>query len=278
MLSGSKRCKRGGGLALVPVVLSVVLVAVLGGRAQAMQLTPVQKQEMKQHYEKATRAYDVQKYAEAVEEYQRAYEIGGDPAMLYNVAQSYRLNDQLGDAQRFYRRYLQRSPNARNRDDVEKKIADLERIIEERRKKAAAAPPSPVAPVPIIVDAPAAPEVPVKRVEASPGRRIAGIVVAAVGGAALVTAAIAGKMAGDKGSKLEADSKTGTTVFDPNLESNGKTLNTVTIISAVMGGAAVVTGAILILTSRGTPPRERQALVSPMVGGGLVGATAVVRF
>ena len=64
---------------------------------------------MKQHYERATRAYDIQKYQEAVEEYQRAYEIGGDPAMLFNIAQAYRLNDQFSEAMRFYKRYLQRS-------------------------------------------------------------------------------------------------------------------------------------------------------------------------
>ena len=255
----------------------VLLCGLLGGRAYANQLTPVQKQEMKQHYEKATRAYDVQKYSEAVEEYQRAYEIGGDPAMLYNVAQSYRLNDQPGEAQRFYRRYLQRSPNARNRDDVEKKIADLEKTIEERRRKAAAAPP-PVAPAPVVIVPPPPPEMPIRQPEASPGRRVAGIVLAAVGGAALATAAITGKMASDKGAKL-TDASTHGEVFDPNLESNGKALNTVAIVSGIVGGVAVVTGAVLILTSRGAPARERQALISPMVGGGgLVGATAMVQF
>jgi tetratricopeptide (TPR) repeat protein len=138
-----------------------------------MQLTPVQKQEMKQHYEKATRAYDVQKYSEAVEEYQKAYEIGGDPAMLYNVAQSYRLSDQLPEALRFYRRYLQRSPNARNREDVERKISDLERTLEERRKAAAAVPPPPP-PEPVVVPPPPPPK-PVKT--GGGGKRIAGIVL-----------------------------------------------------------------------------------------------------
>jgi tetratricopeptide (TPR) repeat protein len=260
------------------IAVSVLLVGVLGGRAQAMQLTPVQKQEMKQHYEKATRAYDVQKYSEAVDEYQRAYEIGGDPAMLYNVAQSYRLNDQPADALRFYRRYLQRSPNARNRDDVEKKIADLERVVEERRRKAAAAPPPPPAPIPVVIAQAPPPEAPVKQVEASPGRRIAGIVIASVGAVALATAAITGKMASDKAAKLSDASKVGD-VFDPNLEKNGKTLNNIAIVSGIVGGAAIVTGVVLILTSRGSSSPERQAMVSPMVGGGgLVGATALVQF
>jgi hypothetical protein len=265
------------------VVASFVVVAALlivAGRAQAMQLTPVQKQEMKQHYEKATRAYDVQKYGEAVDEYQKAYEIGGDPAMLYNVAQSFRLNEQLQEALRFYRRYLQRSPNARNREDVERKIAELEKTLEEKRKAAAAVPPPPVAPAPVVV-APLPVQEPPPSNEGGTGQRIAGIVIASVGGAALITAAITGKMASDKGDKLTQASMTGGT-FDPNLESNGKMLNTVTIVSAIVGGAAVVTGAILIVLSGGGSTAEQQpaatASLAPVIGPNLMGAAALVRF
>src|SRR4051812_14404983 len=82
--------------ALLLVALGWTLLA--GRVAVAMQLTPLQKQEMKQHYERATRAYDLQKYGEAIDEYQKAYEIGGDPPMLYNIAQAYRLNDQPAEA------------------------------------------------------------------------------------------------------------------------------------------------------------------------------------
>lgn len=253
------------------------------GTAQAMQLTPAQKAEMKQHYEKATRAYDVQKYEEAVDEYQKAYEIGGDPAMLYNVAQSYRLNDQLPEALRFYRRYLQRSPNARNREDVERKIADLEKTVEERRKAAASTP----APAPVPVPAPPPvtpqPEIPVVTDDGS-GLRVAGIVVASVGAAGLITAAITGKMAADKGEELTQASKE-MKVFDPNVESSGKRFDTIALVSAIAGGAAVLTGTILIVVagsgSGGGSGGERvssRPLVTPVIGGGLVGATAAVRF
>ena len=109
--------------------------------ARAAELTPQQKQEMRLIYDKATRAYDVGKYAEAIEEYQKAYEIGGDPPMLYNIAQAYRLNNQPVEAVRFYKRYLQRAPNARNREDVERKIAEQEKILEEQKKLQPPAPP-----------------------------------------------------------------------------------------------------------------------------------------
>ena len=100
----------------------------------------LKKLEMKQLYERATRAYDVGKYNEAIEEYRKAYEIGGDPPMLYNIAQAYRLNDEPEEAVRFYRRYLQRAPNARNREDVERKFVHrgLEREPHKRWADAAA--------------------------------------------------------------------------------------------------------------------------------------------
>lgn len=254
-----------------------------GGTAQAMQLTPAQKAEMKLHYEKATRAYDVQKYEEAVDEYQKAYEIGGDPAMLYNVAQSYRLNDQLPEALRFYRRYLQRSPNARNREDVERKIADLEKTVEERRKAAAVAPAP--APVPAAAAPPVTPqpEIPVVTDDGS-ALRVAGIVVASVGAAGLITAAITGKMAATKGDELTEASKN-MKVFDPSVESSCKRLDKIAIVSAIAGGATLLTGTILIVvagaSSNGGTSGERvssRPMVAPMFGGGLVGATAAVRF
>ncbi len=262
------------------IALGLLMIGLGAGRANAMQLTPVQKQEMKQHYEKATRAYDVQKYNEAVDEYQKAYEIGGDPAMLYNVAQSYRLGGQLPDALRFYRRYLQRSPNARNRDDVERKISDLEKTVEERRKAAAQVVPVAPAPVPV---APAPPPPLVKNDEGSGGLRVAGIVLSSVGAAALITAAITGKLAADKGDKLTSASKN-MEVFTSslaNVEKNGKTLDSVAKVTVIAGGALAITGVVLFVMSGGGSSAESGAaspVVSPVIGGGITGAAATLRF
>ena len=127
-----------------PTLVFAVAAFIAMGRSAHAQLTPQQKQEIHQHYDRATRAYDLGKYTEAVDEYQKVYEIDGDPVMLYNIAQAYRLNDQPQDAIHFYRRYLQRSPEARNREDVERKIAAQEKVIEEKRKAAAAVQPPPI--------------------------------------------------------------------------------------------------------------------------------------
>ena len=98
------------------------------------QLSEAQKQKTKEHYEKATRLYNVGKYQEAIGEYEAAYLVSADPVMLFNIAQCHRLNNQPDEAARFYKNYLRNAPGAPNRDDVERKIVEMERLSEERRR------------------------------------------------------------------------------------------------------------------------------------------------
>jgi tetratricopeptide (TPR) repeat protein len=266
------------------VVGLLTLLSVLSPLAAgAAELTPQQKLEMRQIYDRATRAYDVGKYAEAIDYYQKAYEIGGDPPMLYNIAQSYRLNDQPADAVRFYRRYLQRASNPRNKEDVERKIAELEKVVEERRKAQEKVAPAP-APTPPPTTTPVAPPPAAPPVQpstsavpsASPGsgdtagsaasgatptspssetdgdsghsRRVAGWIVAGVGAAAGVGAVVAGLIAKSNADKVTSASQAmGKNEFNPNLEKDGKNANTAMIALAIGAGALVATGAILIV-------------------------------
>jgi tetratricopeptide (TPR) repeat protein len=267
------------------VALSVSFAA---GHAEAMQTTPAQKQEMMEHYERATRAYDIQKYQEAIDEYQKAYEIAGDPAMLYNVAQAYRLNGQLPEALHSYRRYLQRSPNARNREDVDRKIADLEQTIEARRKAAEAEAAAAARARASVTSPPAVVETPPVQVPAAPseapshGKRVAGIVILSVGAAALAAAGVSGWLASKKGDDLTAAANNGDH-FDPDIQSAGKTWNAVAIGSAIGGGVLAVVGTILIVAAgsdSGEKPAEAHetALLTPILGGGTFGMGAGIAF
>jgi hypothetical protein len=288
--------------------VALLLVSAAGApSARAAELSPQQKAEMRTLYDKATRAYDVGKYQEAIEDYQKAYEIGGDPPMLYNIAQAYRLNNQPTEAVRFYKRYLQRAPNARNREDVERKIAEQEKAIEEQRKLQP--PPPPVTPVPapppaatVPVGPPSpppeapppatSPEATVVTPAAPPEepsqvRTIVGWSMVGVGIAAGAVGLIEGKIAKDKADQLTSESRmNGAVMFNPEVEQQGKNANIAAIVLGVAGGAAVI-GGILVLVTGGssegpaaepTPVATARATVSPWLGGGIVGAGADFRF
>ena len=127
-------------LALGGPLLCALLGAVLPARVAAAEepakpkLSETQKQEVRDRYDKATRLYYLRKYSEAVAEYEAIYLLSADPVMLYNIAQCHRQNDEPEQAAQFYKNYLRNAPAATNRADVEKKITEMERLAEDRRK------------------------------------------------------------------------------------------------------------------------------------------------
>jgi hypothetical protein len=287
---------------VIAVAAPLVMLVALGRPALAMQLSVQQKQDVRVHYERATRAYDLNKYQEAIDEYQKVYEIDGDPVMLYNIGQAYRLNDQPQESIHFYRRYLQRSPEARNREDVNRKIVNMEKLIEDRRKAAALVTPPPPAtpapetkvetPAPVLTPAPVTPPVVVVVPPTPPSkaRRGVGWTMVGLGVAADVVAVIEGIRAKNFGDKLTQESNpTNPPVFDPSTQSSGKTANLVAIVSGIAGTAVAVTGAIVLITngSAGSGGAEQPAAapvetvslsVTPWLGPGLVGGGMGLRF
>ena len=290
-----------------PWVLALVfsmMWLVFGTKEVRAQLTPQQKQEIHVHYQQATRAYDLGKYQEAVDEYQKVYEIDGDPVMLYNIAQAYRLNDQPQESIHFYRRYLQRSPEARNKEDVERKITAMEKLIEERRKAAAlvappppkpeakpAAVPEPVLPTPVVTPVVVAPPPSPPPSQRSTTRLVVGWSMVGVGAASIAVAIVEGIKAKNRGDTLtRMSSTTAPPVWTPALESiqsQGKTANIVAIVCGIAGTAVGVGGAIVLITTgssapandNGTPPAATTNVsFAPWFGPGLVGGGMGLRF
>ena len=102
---------------------------------------------------------------DAIEAYARAYQVGGDPNMLFDMAEVHRLAGHDTDALRTFQTYLRRDPNGAHRESAERQITELER---KAREGGAAKPvvtspvvtspvvPPPVVPPPVV---PAAPRV-----------------------------------------------------------------------------------------------------------------------
>jgi tetratricopeptide (TPR) repeat protein len=297
------------------LVALTVLAALAASPRVAEAQTDAQKQEAKEHSDRARRFYDLGKYAEAIEEYQKGYLLTDDPNMLYNIGQCYRLTDRPEEAVRFYRNYLRRAPaSAPNRGDVDTKIVALEKIIEDRKRAAAttaapatitptapvAAEPAPAAPAvapppppppvdvitppPVTAQAPPVATVTQPRAPASSRSRVTGYVLLVGGGALIATALVSGAVASKKAMDLTTLSRNGG-VYDPNLQTTGKAANAVAVLTGLVGVAAAAVGGILIYTSRTVPAVASAAsgppvevAIFPLAGSRFAGGEARVTF
>jgi tetratricopeptide (TPR) repeat protein len=88
----------------------------------------------RQHYEEGTRAYNLGEFKRAAEEYREAYRLKPDPAILYNIAQAYRLDKNFDQALFFYRSFLRNQPDTPNRKEVEGRIHTLEDQLKQQQQ------------------------------------------------------------------------------------------------------------------------------------------------
>jgi hypothetical protein len=162
-----RRCMRvpPGGLVLV-LVGALVMAA---GPAFA------EKTDARKHYDRATAAFGLGKYADAAVEYEAAFRLRPDPALLYNCAQSYRLAGNRTRAIELYRNYLRLYGDAPNAEDARKHLANLELEVAAERTVPARPAPAGAAAAPV-----AAPTTPSPRpVPAPPAAAPAPVVAAA---------------------------------------------------------------------------------------------------
>jgi tetratricopeptide (TPR) repeat protein len=146
----------------LPVVMTALVLLTVGapGRAWSGQqgADAERVRTARAHYEQAVSHYNLDEYAPALAEFREAYRLKPDPSFLFNIAQCHRKLGENTEALDFYRKYLRSLPDAPNRPDVERMIAELRaRGVEADAAAAAAAAPSvPIAPVPAPTEAPAA--------------------------------------------------------------------------------------------------------------------------
>jgi tetratricopeptide (TPR) repeat protein len=80
----------------------------------------------KAHFAKASRLYEIGDYRQALDEFKAAHLAKADPVFLYNIAQCHRQLGEREQAVTLYKRFLASSPNAPNRSEVQKRVAELE--------------------------------------------------------------------------------------------------------------------------------------------------------
>lgn len=97
-------------------------------RAIAAEVAPTEadKLEARKRFDQGRRMFDLRQYIESVPEFEAAYRLSGDPAFLYNIAQSYRLADRPDEATHYYNTFLKRDPNTPRREEVERRLQELQ--------------------------------------------------------------------------------------------------------------------------------------------------------
>ena len=198
-------------------------------------------------YQRATRAYNLQKFEQALTLFQQAYEEKDDPAILFNIGQCQRQLAHFDAAAKSYRAYLTQAPLTPNRADVEARIGEMERLSSEQAANRPPAETPPPTDSPPSVTTTAAAPAPVSAVvtSAPPSRgsrtlRLAGIGTGAGGVALLV---IGGVLAGL--SKSAGDDAYGSPVYDYAADQRQKNLRAGDIACFAIGGAAVIAGVTL---------------------------------
>jgi tetratricopeptide (TPR) repeat protein len=262
------------------------------------------------HYNRGRRLYDLNRFDEAIKEFEAAYEISDKPILLYNIAQSYRLGGRYTEAIRFYRTYLRKIPQNKpptpdliSRPDVEQKIADCEKMLAEHpgastspsgttapsgtagaagtaagaggrpaggtEAGAAGAAPGDEPPAGAAAGStdggkPAVTQMEEKKARPSAplssGKKklIIGIVVAAVGVAAVGAGIAFGLMAQDA-----ADKQAKNATFDPSLDSTGKSDQTLGLVLDIVGGAAIAAGVGVAVWGAMAKPENARAARAP---------------
>ena len=136
---------------LKPLLVSLLLCLFVPAGALAQTPKPQVDPAARQAFEAGADAYDHGRFADALREFDRAYQLSPTPKLQFNIGRAADGDGQIERAIGAYNAYLQAFPKADNREFVESRIVKLRET-----QAATAAPLAPVvAPVPAVSLAPA---------------------------------------------------------------------------------------------------------------------------
>ena len=206
---------------------------------------PTTPDEAREHYERGLAKYNLAEFDAAIVEFKQSYELSKAPRLLFNIAQAYRLKKDYESALYFYNTYLRADPNPPNFDDVDSKIAEMKRAIDDQRKAAAAAK-AKVTPPPLPPPPP-----PIDRRPSKRALKIGGITVAAIGVASCaVGAGMLGLSASDSNTLHRvATSGMPWTPADQAIFNEGDRAQLAGIVLLSAGGALVIAGGVTLITA-----------------------------
>jgi hypothetical protein len=109
-------------------LLSIAIVALCAFNASPARAQDAEK--ARELFQQGSKYYDLGQFDKAIEAWQQGYDQKPDPGFLYNIAQAYRQKQDAAKAIFFYKGYLRNSPKAKNRAEVDQKIAALQKQLD----------------------------------------------------------------------------------------------------------------------------------------------------
>ena len=231
----------------------------------------------KQYYRLGEEFYRRAAYAKALEQFKEAHKLAPKPAMLYNMGRCQEALGRLSEAIELFTRYLETVPP--NRVYIEARITNLKKQLEARRaadrpKTDPSSQPAAMAPAQTAPPSqPAAAAVTAGAEKTGRPLRTAGWVLVGSGGALLVVGVVMGALASDRASEMEQIGQAFDTTYRDagDVESEGKTFQTLQVVGLAAGGAALAAGVVLLVLDRRRATRERRAWLAPaMTPGGVL--------
>ena len=154
MGNSSPTSRRRFGVALAICAFAYQSSAGAAGVSESAPKGADAKQEAKARFVTGQSHYNLNEYAEALIEFKEAYRLLPDPVFLFNLGQCERQLGNQEEAIRFYRSFLREQPKAPNRQEVTRKIEEMEAALKTKQAEEE----KPVAPPAVTEPAPAAGE------------------------------------------------------------------------------------------------------------------------
>ncbi len=157
------------------LVIAFCIACMLGALARNAGAQPNEAERL---YTEGQKAYDEQHYDVALKAWERSYELSHLPALIFNIAQAYRLHGDCAKALASYRKFVELDPTSDERANADGLIKEMQPC-----------------PVPVVKPKPV--PVVVKHDEGHPGRgkKLTGAVIAIAGVALVGTGAFFGSKA-----------------------------------------------------------------------------------
>ena len=213
-------------------------------------------------YREGVRLYEAKQYLAAAAKFEAAYAAEPDPAVLFNIAQAYRLGHACAQASRFYHRFLDAVPAPPEPEKLQRYIDDMDACA---KREAEVAQPRVIHDTRVVEKT--------TYVERDPGRgtRRAGLIVGGLGLAAGVVGAYFTYKVHDLASERDeicADGCVWGVERDriDDLDKRGRRAETIEMIAYGTAGAAVLAGISLYVI--GSRHRQDRLVATPLPGGG----------